>query len=91
MANRYKKLLQLTRGISSYEEAINRLETLYLMYDCRFISYYMYRFLKRKLVQSAYLNGVPYLDFMIKGYFSDNDIDSFNKYLIKDKRWFDYD
>lgn len=44
MTNRYKKLLQLTRGISSYEEAINRLETLYLMYDCRFISYYMYRF-----------------------------------------------
>ena len=88
MKRKYEKLLQLTRDIRNYEDANNRLNTLYLIWDCRFISLDLYHFLKRKIIQSAYLNGVSYLDYMVNAYFSKNDIDSFNHYVIKDKRWF---
>ena len=91
MTHRYKRLLDLTRCISGYEDANNRLEALYLIWDCSFISYDLYIFLKRKIIQSAYLSGVIILDYMVKIYFSKNDNASFNHYVIKDKKRFDYD
>lgn len=91
MKRRCKKLLDLTRDIISYDDANYRLHGILLMWDCGFITMNLYIFLKRKIIQNAYLNGVTNFDYMIEVYFSNNSIDSFNHYVIKNKRWFDYD
>lgn len=86
MTYRYKKLLELTRDIRSYEEYNLRVNNGLFAMDCDFISVELYRFLKRKMLQNAYLNGVSEVGVTIKLYFSSNDIDSFNHYVIKDKK-----
>lgn len=86
MKSRYKKLLKLTREIRSYEDLVITKNILLFMWKCDFISIDLYRFLKRKIIQNAYLNGVADIDFLVDLYFSKNDIDSFNHYVIKDKR-----
>lgn len=86
MKSRYKELLKITRDIRSYEEFGRRIDMGLFAMGCDFISLELYRFLKRKILQNAYLNGVSDLSVIIKLYFSSNDIDSFNHYVIKDKK-----
>lgn len=86
MKSRYKKLLKLTREIRSYKEYHCRVDMCLFAMRCDFISIDLYRFLKRKMIQNAYLNGVADIDSLVDIYFSKNDIDSFNHYVIKDKR-----
>lgn len=88
MKRRYKILLELTRDIRSYDEFNGRCGLLFLIWDCGFISIDLYLFLKRKIIQSAYLNGVDYISYMINLYFSKNTVDSFNHYVITNKRCF---
>lgn len=88
MKSRHKKLLKLTRDIRSYSDYIRRADMGLFAMDCDFISIELFCFLKRKMLQNAYLNGVSELSVIIEMYFSSNDIDSFNHYVIKDKRWF---
>lgn len=86
MKSRYKELLKITRDIRSYGKYLCRLDMALFALRCDFISVELYRFLKRKMVQNAYLNGVANIDFLVDLYFSGNDIDSFNHYVIKDKK-----
>lgn len=87
MKSRYKELLKITRDIRSYEDFIRRVDMgLFAIVCGDFISDELHRFLKRKMIQNAYLNGVSELSVIIKLYFSSNDIDSFNHYVIKDKK-----
>lgn len=86
MKSRYKELLKITRDIRSYGDYIHRVYMGIFAMECDFISVELYRFLKRKMLQNAYLNGVSEIAFTIKIYFSSNDIDSFNHYVIKDKK-----
>ena len=85
---KFKSLLQLTRGFRNDDDVNNMLETLFIMFDCELITIDLYLFLKRKLVQNAYINDFTAFDFMAKTYFSQNDIDAFNHYTIKDRRIF---
>ena len=88
MTHRYKKLLKLTRDFRNGDDVSKRLEALFIMFDCDFITIDLYCFLKRKLLQNAYINGFTVFDFMINAYFSQNDIDSFNHYTINDRSGF---
>lgn len=86
MKRRRKMLLDLTRDIISYDEGWFRLRVILTMWYGGIITMDLYRFLKRKIIQNAYLNGVTTFDYMIEVYFSNNDICSFNHYVIKNKR-----
>nr|DAP78458.1 MAG TPA: hypothetical protein [Caudoviricetes sp.] len=86
MKSRYKELLKITRDIRSYGDYIRRVDIGLFAMDCDFISVELFCFLKRKMLQNAYLNGVSELSDIIKLYFSSNDIGSFNHYVIKDKK-----
>lgn len=86
MKSRYKELLKITRNIRSYKEYDCRVDMVLFAMRCGFISVKLYRFLKRKMIQNTYLNGVADIDFLVGLYFSKNDIDSFNHYVIKDKK-----
>lgn len=84
--HRYESLLQITKDIESFEDGDRRHYTLFLLWDCGYITRDLYHFLKRKLCQNAYLNGVTEFSYLIKIYFSQHDEDSFNHYVIKDKK-----
>lgn len=85
---KFKKLLKLTRDFRNGSDVSKRLEALLIMFECDFITVDLYRFLKRKLLQNAYIKGFTFFDFTVSIYFSQNDIDSFNHYTIKDRSGF---